>query len=416
MGLLGRKPVEDPMRGARELLQEDRFDELEALARAAIAREPENADAWFWLGLALASQERADEALEAYAKVQTLEPGMIGAPMNAASILMSAGAYAEADRLLEGVMRDFPDRRSPLLMRVRSLLGLNEHDHARRIAEQAAGVEPEADGVEDWGSDLNTLGVDLGQAGLYDAAEMVLLRAVELRPGAPPYDNLGIVYGRLERPLDALLAFLHAVDREPDSARVYYNLARALSTLDPAIAACRKAIALDPDYPDIRGNLANLLDRVGRSDEAEEQFREAVTRYGAASDRAELANFLYSEDRYDEAETEALAALDMDASEALALRVVGDCHAVRGEYGRARTYYVDAAEKTPEWWLARWYIVRIDAIVRDKSALMESLEAAIQVDCGQTVETFENDELLEPYREDIDVRALLQSASLMGSE
>jgi superkiller protein 3 len=401
---------------ANSLYAEGRFTELEARARDVVQREPENADAWFWLGLALTDLERPEDALDAYERVRELAPAMIGAPMNAADLLMELGRHAEADALLERVMRDNPDRRSPLPLRVRSLIGMARNDDAARVAEAALRVEPEPEGMASWASELNSMGIELAKAGLSGVAASVLLRSAALEPNVAAYDNLGIVYGHMDRPLDSLLAFLHAVDQRADSARVYYNLARVLSTLEPAVAACRKAIELDPEYPDVRIILARLLDRLGRPEEAEEQFREAVARYNTAEARAILADFLYDQDRHDEAESEALAALDMDSSDALALRVVGDCHAVRGEYPRARTYYLDAAEKSPQWWLARWYVARIDAILHDKPALVESLEAALQIDCDETIEAFENDEVMEPYHNDISIRALLQSASLMGPE
>lgn len=401
---------------ARVLQEAERHAELEQLARGALDRDAENADAWFWLGLALADLQRTDEALEAFERVRSLAPHLIGAPMNAADLLMGKGLYDEADALLEQVISEYPDRWNLHAMRVRSLIGADRREEAAALATDLSGVEPEDGGRESWSGQLNTTAIELAKAGLSETAETLLLRSIALQRNAPAYDNLGIVYTHMERPLHALFAFLHAADLQPRSPRIYYNLARALTTLDPGIAACRRAVELDPDYPDVRLNLGRLLDRQGRSAEAEEQFREGVARYKSAEARSALADFLYSEDRYDEAESAALAALDLDPSDTLALRVVGDCHAERGDYARARTCYADAAEKAPDLWLPRWYMARVDAILHDRAPLLESLEAALLVDCDETIAAFESDPAMEPYQEDIGIRSVLQSASLMSGE
>jgi hypothetical protein len=58
----------------------------------------------------------------------------------------------------------------------------------------------------------------------------------------------------------------------------------------------------------------------------------------------------------------------------------------------------------------------MDAFQHDKPALIESLEAALEVDCDETVQAFDNDDVMEPYRDDINIQALLQSANLMGTD
>jgi tetratricopeptide (TPR) repeat protein len=87
-----------------------------------------------------------------------------------------------------------------------------------------------------------------------------------------------------------------AVALKPGAASFHANLAeayRALGKLDRAVACCRMALQLWPDFPEARNNLGLALQGLGKLDEAVAQFRAAVAlRPADALSRTNLGNAL----------------------------------------------------------------------------------------------------------------------------
>jgi len=73
-----------------------RIEEAEALARAALDRDPQNARAWSALGYALDAQSRSDEALAAYGQSLAYEPDNGAALSSMAYLLSVQGRLYEA--------------------------------------------------------------------------------------------------------------------------------------------------------------------------------------------------------------------------------------------------------------------------------------------------------------------------------
>src|SRR5262245_47085575 len=93
---------------------------------------------------------------------------------------------------------------------------------------------------------LHLLGVLAHQRGDHPRAAELITRAVGLNGSAAPYHaNLAEVY-------------------------------RALGRLDLALGACRKALDLQPEYPEVLNNLGLILLAQGQTDDALRHFRQAV--------------------------------------------------------------------------------------------------------------------------------------------
>src|SRR5262249_52215161 len=71
-----------------------------------------------------------------------------------------------------------------------------------------------------------------------------------------------------------------AIALNPGAAPYHANLAegyRALGRLDLALGACRKALDLQPEYPEVLNNLGLILLAQGQTDDAVRHFRQAVS-------------------------------------------------------------------------------------------------------------------------------------------
>lgn len=119
------------------------------------------------------------------------------------------------------------------------------------------------------------LGVTLAATGRLDAAEQVLAKAPH---DAPALNNLGDVYLRQGDTDRAVAAFRKAVALDPDLAEAHNNLGVALSRQGDAAdaeVAFRDAVRIAPEVASARVNYGLLLLQLRRPDEAREQIETA---------------------------------------------------------------------------------------------------------------------------------------------
>ena len=121
-----------------------------------------------------------------------------------------------------------------------------------------------------WGHYM--MGLASWKAGELERAESALTKSVELSPQhVKGLVNLGRVQLERDRPEDAMKHLEVAADLAPESADVWRVMGNALSDLgrnDEAVEAYRHALAFDDDDPWSMNNLALVLIRQGRYEEA----------------------------------------------------------------------------------------------------------------------------------------------------
>ncbi|HVZ99322.1 MAG TPA: sulfotransferase [Caulobacterales bacterium] len=285
---------------------------LEALARA----EPRAAQARFELGVTLAAQGDAAAAISQLREAVALKDAFPPAWGALGDLHTLAGAGAEADSAYANQIRTSTS--DPDLMQAAHALCEGRLAAAEALLRERLKASPTDVAAIRM---LAEIGARLGR---YGDAEKLLARALELAPSfAPARHNLALVLFRQGKALDALreieslrktdpgnaiyrnlkaaaLARLGDYDNsitqfedvlrdQPDQPRLWLSYGHSLKTAgrtQDAIAAYRKAIALDPDFGDGFWSLANL-----------KTFRftpEEIQSMRAALARADLA----AEDRY----------------------------------------------------------------------------------------------------------------------
>ena len=120
------------------------------------------------------------------------------------------------------------------------------------------------------------LGLCLWRLEQKDDALQAFQSALRIDPGyGRAYYNMGVIYGEQTLYHDAMLAFQAAVRIAPDDGEAWYNLGNCYDSLkryDLALDAWEKALQADAAMPAPHFNLAVLLKRLGRLDQARAHY------------------------------------------------------------------------------------------------------------------------------------------------
>jgi tetratricopeptide (TPR) repeat protein len=118
----------------------------------------------------------------------------------------------------------------------------------------------------------------------------------------------------------------------------------AAGSTEPAIAALRRAVEIDPGYRDAQEKLASLLCDAGRMDEGIAAFRAAVARNPSrAETRALLALALYQTDKGNEARAELERAVALAPASPDLHRMLAEVCAGLGDAEAAKAQEAEAA-------------------------------------------------------------------------
>ncbi len=212
----------------------------EALLRPLVTAQPDFADAWGALALALKGQEKLDDATDAFTCALLLNPNNADVHNNFGNLLTAQKQYETA---------------------------LDHYRTAIRLQPSRA-------------DSYQNLGNALGDLERHEEAVESFRRALALRPGyVGALLGLGKAYRVLDRLDEAQAAFSEALEHDPKSAEAWSNLGviwREKNRFDEALRCYDEALRLKPDYGDGWGNRAVALHQAGRLTEAEAAYRESV--------------------------------------------------------------------------------------------------------------------------------------------
>ena len=235
-----------------------------------------------------------------YAEAARLLQGVIAdrsdftvAYLNLASVYLAAGDPKSAVALLERAAE-----RGVTSSELRGRLGsayLASGDPKRAAAALESIAKPDVPGGLEA---MNTLAVALSELGQHDRARRLLADVLTRSPrSATTWSNLGLTELAARRPAEAAHAFEQAVAADPQVGQAWNGLGAARAQSDPAgaIEAWKHAVDLEPRNYDVLFNLAVMLRQQGRADEARpyvERFVREAPPDGYAKDIATMRRWL----------------------------------------------------------------------------------------------------------------------------
>jgi tetratricopeptide (TPR) repeat protein len=238
--------------------------------RRGLEMAPDDPELRNALGWTLFQEGRPADAVVEYERALKADPRNVKSHNNLALALVELGRLDEAAAHYQASLELEPKAEiySDLGF---TLARLGHPGEARANYQKALELDPDS------ASAHFNLAISDAQAGAYADAEAHFRRALAGRPTAETHNGLGYVIGRQGRTDESLAEFRRAIDIDPRYTPAYNNLAQVLAgqgKLDEAERYYRLSLEQKPSTS-VYQALGNVLNRLGRTAEAEEQFAKA---------------------------------------------------------------------------------------------------------------------------------------------
>jgi len=175
-----------------------KLDEARRWYREVLSIRPQQADAWFQLGLAEGDAGNASASERAFERALRVNPASPQTLVNLGLIRYRAGDYARAEKYFQRALRVSPEDANAMFNLGNLALRRGDRATAESLYRESARRDPFK--AEAW---LN-LGAQLTNRGQLDEAVECYKRAISLQPGLiPAYLNLALTYEKMGRPEEA---------------------------------------------------------------------------------------------------------------------------------------------------------------------------------------------------------------------
>ena len=273
---LALQPTFEPLYGelCHALFQIKALDKAHDLITSGIQRYPENASFHFFLGNLYSVAEDWQAASASYATAMKLNPNLVQAHTNLASVFRSQGDLDAATHQVEYALRIAPA--SPDVL---ACIAANQ-DAAGKLEEALASYEKALEGDPAHPGACRGKGNVLLKLGKPDAAIASFNMALTIEPdSAETYRDLGLVFIELGKYLEAEKSGRKALTLRPRYASAQGNLGIALMAQGKLLEAEQcylAALAIVPDSGVYLSNLGGTQLAQGRLSEAVASFRRAA--------------------------------------------------------------------------------------------------------------------------------------------
>ena len=247
---------------ARKHHLEGRLEQAGQLCRQIVAADVRHAEAWHLLGVLAGQAGRNDRAVEWFEKAVQAAPSHALAHTNLAVALRELGRRDEALAHLRKAVELAPDSLHAVRNYAALLAELERWPEAAPWFERWAALDPGNAAIH------RMLGDCYALEGLGARAAACYIKSIELDPGSVDAANKLGAWLVEESCRAPVLAFLcQVVERNPDNAPAWANLGsvtKNLGDLKTALRCYERALALQPEHPNIRWNRALCLLAAGR--------------------------------------------------------------------------------------------------------------------------------------------------------
>lgn len=328
-----------------------------------------------------------------YLVAEDLEPGDFRWPHLRGFLLQDRGDVEAAALAYERALDNAPERVATLYRLAETELSLDRPERARELFERCLALQPGFAGGH-FGLGRTALSVEN-----YRAAVEHLEEALEIEPSATKIHHpLGLAYrglgdldraaAHLQRPgsvdvrlVDPVVAELSFLGKGSHSRLRRGLSALASGSIELAVREFEAALEDDPDYAEVRHNLAVALSRAGRLEEAIQSYRELIARVpDDASARLALGNLLATLDRMEEAIVEFQEAVALAPDFKNARFNLGAALESQGRWNEALAQYDEVIALDPDFASVRYQWAMAKAKTGDPQSAQRAFQQQIERD------------------------------------
>ncbi|MGV8950065.1 MAG: tetratricopeptide repeat protein [Cypionkella sp.] len=261
-------------------------------SRAAAYLRPDNTEAILLTANLLEQQKQYDLAVAAYATIKPDDPAFYIAEIGRAEATQAAGRTDASLEILQSLARSHGNQIAVQTALGDGLRRAEKFAEAKAAYDAALALMPTPPEPQSWPL-YYSRGVSLERMGDFAAADTDLRQALALNPDEPQILNY-LGYSLVDRGqhLDEALGMIQkAVAGRPDSGAILDSLAWAyfrLGRYGDALEPMEKASLLEPVDPVVTDHLGDVYWSVGRTREAEYQWRRALSFNPAEADATRI--------------------------------------------------------------------------------------------------------------------------------
>lgn len=305
-----QEDVAEILKQAKAKVNEEKFEEAEALYKKAIELAPENANAHNGLGLVYFWKDDFTSAETEFRKASDLNPTSAAILANLGDALRQQDKYDEAVGVFQKALKIDPDDSVTMNMLGEVYDWQDRGDLALEQFAKANKLNPKSRSIWENYARRTRLNGDIAKA------EQLLKEAItKSAQDGWAHNQLGLIYFAKKVYLQAENEFKKAVRYLPKSATCYGNLGdtyRAQKRFTEAVSILKRGLEVDSQSPRLNNLLGIVYEEQKKFALAEEYYRKAATLDSKNGDYlANWAGALFSLDKKEEAREMAQRAIDL---------------------------------------------------------------------------------------------------------
>jgi tetratricopeptide (TPR) repeat protein len=325
----------------------------EGNAREAVRRyedalkvRPEYAEAHNNMGVALVALGQPREAIEQYSSALRIWPTYAAAHNNMGTALASIGSVQDSIREYREALKHRPNYAEAHKNLGTALVSIGQVEEALQHYQKALRIRPE------YAEAHNDLGLALTAVGRAGEAIGHYQQSLRIRPDdAETRNNLGMALAATGKPEEAIAQYREALRIKPDHGGALNNMGAALASIgkpQEAIRQYQEAVRVAPESAEAHNNLGSALASAGDLPAAILQYRDAVRiRPDYAEAHVNLGTALASTGALDDAVRHFQEAVRLKPNSGEARNNLGVCLARQGRLDEAIVQFEQALSIDP---------------------------------------------------------------------
>ncbi len=374
---------------ASQALRQGNAVQADALSAQAVAKAPNNADAWAVRGAALVAKNKPAEAIEAFNRALALNPREHEARLAKVNVLIELGRDAEAAKELD-IMHGFVAS-DPRAAYMRSVLAARRNDGAavaRELGEVVKLIDTIPPEIRNRRAQLLLLD-GMAHYGLHnpEKARASFENFLRLQPGHPAGNRmLAAVYlgeGEAARAAGLLEGYLKHAPRDTQATLLLANAYMTQKRYAQASNLLQQALDQGALDPDLRSGLGVALAGQGMGADALPQLRTAFeARPDDPGTSAALAVLLIQKGDGRAAQDVMRRAVAARPKDVIAQNLFGIALQMNGDRVAARRAFEAALAVDPSFATAQLNLARLDASEGRTDAARARLDSLLKTQSG----------------------------------